>query len=145
MTWSWSTGTVTSPTITASCSAGAQVTYLDSYPLDQFSMYGAVPCATIKPNACGSTASKDELDQVKMLLLTNCTFDGIVYDVERVMQECLAIKPDLVFLWDEAWFAFAGFHPIYRRRTAMAAARRLQQRYRSAQYAERIRRSAGGR
>ena len=61
------------------------------------------------------------LDQVKMLALTNCTFDGIVYDVERVMEECLAIKPDLVFLWDEAWFAFAGFHPVYRRRTAMAA------------------------
>jgi len=35
--------------------------------------------------------------------LTNCTFDGIVYNVERVMEECLAIKPDLVFLWDEAW------------------------------------------
>jgi arginine decarboxylase len=49
-----------------------------------------------------------------MLLLTNCTFDGIVYNVERVMEECLAIKPDLVFLWDEAWFAFARFGPTYR-------------------------------
>ena len=58
-----------------------------------------------------------------MISLTNCTFDGIVYDVERVMEECLAIKPDLVFLWDEAWFAFARFHPVYRTRTAMAAAR----------------------
>jgi arginine decarboxylase len=65
-----------------------------------------------------------------MLALTNCTFDGIVYDVERVTEECLAIKPDLVFLWDEAWFAFAGFHPTYRRRTAMATARRLRERYR---------------
>src|SRR6266576_429574 len=55
----------------------------------------------------------DELDQV---LLTNCTFDGVVYDVERVMEECLAITPDLIFLWDEAWFAFARFHPTYRRR-----------------------------
>ena len=54
-----------------------------------------------------------------MLMLTNCTFDGIVYDVQRVMEECLAIKPDLVFLWDEAWFAFARFHPVYRPRTAM--------------------------
>ena len=36
------------------------------------------------------------------------------------MEECLAIKPDLVFLWDEAWFAFARFHPVYRTRTAMA-------------------------
>ena len=114
---------------------GARVTYLDSYPLDQFSMYGAVALATIT-QCLREYRQQGRLDQVKMLSLTNCTFDGIVYDVERVMHECLAIKPDLVFLWDEAWFAFAGFHPIYRRRTAMAAARRLQQRYRSAQYAE---------
>jgi arginine decarboxylase len=31
-------------------------------------------------------------------MLTNCTFDGIVDDVGRVMEECLAIKPDVVFL-----------------------------------------------
>ena len=67
-------------------------------------------------------------------MLTNCTFDGIVYDPARVMEECLAIKPDLVFLWDEAWFAFARFHPVYRRRTAMAAARQLLDRYRSPEY-----------
>ena len=66
-----------------------------------------------------------------MMSLTNCTFDGIVYDVERVMEECLAIKPDLVFLWDEAWFAFARFHPVYRARTAMAAARKLRERCRT--------------
>ena len=58
--------------------------------------------------------------------LTNCTFDGIVYDVQRVIEECLAIKPDLVFLWDEAWFAFARFHPVYRNRTAMASAKALR-------------------
>ena len=33
-----------------------------------------------------------------MLVLTNCTFDGHIYNVERVMEECLAIKPDLIFL-----------------------------------------------
>ena len=43
-----------------------------------------------------------------MLLLTNCTFDGHVSNVERIMHECLAIKPDMVFLWDEAWFGFAA-------------------------------------
>src|SRR5260370_25098483 len=69
-----------------------------------------------------------------MLLLTNCTFDGIVYDVERVMQECLAIKPDLIFLWDEAWFAFARFHPVYRPRTAMRAARTLAETLRLPEY-----------
>jgi arginine decarboxylase len=31
-----------------------------------------------------------------------------------------------VFLWDEAWFAFARFHPVYRNRTAMASAKALR-------------------
>jgi arginine/lysine/ornithine decarboxylase len=39
-----------------------------------------------------------------------------------VMEECLAIKPDLIFLWDEAWFGFARFSPFLRPRTAMGAA-----------------------
>jgi arginine decarboxylase len=116
--------------------AGAQTNYLDAYPLDHYSIYGAVPLETIKRQLLAYRRA-GRLDQVKMLALTNCTFDGIVYDVERVMEECLAIKPDLVFLWDEAWFAFAGFHPIYRRRTAMATARRLRERYRDPTYRHR--------
>ena len=31
-----------------------------------------------------------------MIILTNCTFDGLVYNVQRFMEELLAIKPDLV-------------------------------------------------
>ena len=104
--------------------AGAMVTYLDAYRLNQYSMYGAVPLREIKSQLLALRRA-GKLDRVKMLLLTNCTFDGIVYDVQRVMQECLAIKPDLIFLWDEAWFAFARFHPVYRPRTAMRAARTL--------------------
>ena len=109
--------------------AGAQVVYLDSYPLNEYSMYGAVPLAEIKRQLLELRAA-GKLDRVRMLLLTNCTFDGVVYNVERVMEECLAIKPDLVFLWDEAWFAFARFGPTYRQRTAMNAANNLRQRLR---------------
>lgn len=116
--------------------AGALTNYLDAYPLDEFSMYGAVPLESIKAQLLAYRRA-GRLDEVKMLALTNCTFDGIVSDVERVMEECLAIKPDLVFLWDEAWFAFAAFHPTYRRRTAMATARRLRQRYRDPAYRDR--------
>ncbi len=126
--------------------AGAHVCYLDSYPLDDYSMYGAVTLREIKRTLL-MYKKAGRLDKVKMLLLTNCTFDGIVYNVERVMEECLAIKPDLIFLWDEAWFAFARFTPTYRRRTAMATASRLHARYRTAEYAERYadfaQRSAG--
>ena len=114
---------------------GAHVVYLDSYPLHQYSMYGAVPLRVIK-KALLALRRDGKLDRVRMLLLTNCTFDGIVYNVERFMEECLAIKPDLVFLWDEAWFAFARFGPTYRLRTAMHAAAVLREKYRSQSYRE---------
>ncbi|QJF53348.1 aminotransferase class I/II-fold pyridoxal phosphate-dependent enzyme [Roseobacter ponti] len=110
--------------------AGAQVCYLDSYPLNEYSMYGAVPLKEIKHQLLKLKA-EGKLDKVRMLLLTNCTFDGLVYNVERVMEECLAIKPDLIFLWDEAWFAFARFNPTYRQRTAMTAANTLRSRFRT--------------
>lgn len=115
--------------------AGAHVCYLDAYPLENYTMYGGVPLRHIKETLLAYRRA-GRLDQVKMMTLTNCTFDGITYDVERVMTECLAIKPDLIFLWDEAWFAFAGFHPTYRRRTGMATAERLRQRFQSAAYRE---------
>jgi arginine decarboxylase len=113
--------------------AGAYPVYLDSYPIEEYSMYGAVPIAQIKSRLL-QLKEAGRLDEVKMLLLTNCTFDGLVYNVERVMEEALAIKPDLVFLWDEAWFAFAGFANNYRQRTAMVTAKKLYDKYNSPKY-----------
>ncbi|CAM5513972.1 MULTISPECIES: aminotransferase class I/II-fold pyridoxal phosphate-dependent enzyme [Streptomyces] len=115
--------------------AGAHVVYLDAYPLDRYGMYGAVPVKEIKRKLL-MLRREGILHRVKLLLLTNCTFDGIVYNPSRVMEECLALKPDLAFLWDEAWFAFAHFHPVYRRRTAMAGAREMVDRFRDAHYAD---------
>ncbi|MEC7257810.1 MAG: beta-eliminating lyase-related protein, partial [Pseudomonadota bacterium] len=110
--------------------AGANVVYMDSYPLHEYSMYGAVPIHEIKHTLLKLRAA-GKLDRVRMVLLTNCTFDGLVYNVERVMEECLAIKKDLIFLWDEAWFAFARFGPTYRQRTAMSVANTLRERLKS--------------
>jgi arginine decarboxylase len=115
--------------------AGAQVVYLDSYPLNEYSMYGAVPLREVKRKLL-QLKEAGLLDRVRMLLLTNCTFDGLVYNVERVMEECLAIKPNLVFLWDEAWFAFARFGPTYRQRTAMNAAETLRTRFKTIEHQE---------
>jgi arginine decarboxylase len=120
--------------------AGANVVYLEAYPLNEYAMYGAVPLREIKSKLLALRRA-GKLDRVKMMSLTNCTFDGIVYDVERVMEECLAIKPDLVFLWDEAWFAFAGFHPVYRTRTAMASARAVRERLQDPDYKHRFEKS----
>jgi len=61
--------------------------------MTEYSMYGAVPLRTIK-QALLNLKSEGRLDRVKMVTLTNCTFDGHVYNTRRVMEECLAIKPD---------------------------------------------------
>jgi len=113
--------------------SGAYPVYLDSYPIEKYSMYGAVPLEQIKEKLLQLKAA-GRLSKVKMLLLTNCTFDGLVYNVQRVMEEVLAIKPDMIFLWDEAWFAFAGFTYTYKQRTGMYSARKLAGKYKSTKY-----------
>lgn len=115
--------------------SGAQPYYVEAFPLTQYSMYGAVPLRTIK-QALFDCMAEGTLDRVKVVDMTNCTFDGHMYNPRRVMEECLAIKPDLIFLWDEAWFGFARFNPLHRRRTAMGAAAALTERYRSKAYRE---------
>ncbi|OZI60683.1 decarboxylase [Bordetella genomosp. 11] len=106
--------------------SGAQPFYVEAFPMMEYSMYGAVPLRTIK-QALLDLKAAGRLDRVAMITLTNCTFDGHIYNTRRVMEECLAIKPDLIFLWDEAWFGFARWSPFLRPRTAMGAAAALEQ------------------
>lgn len=105
---------------------GGQPLYVEAYPLMRYSMYGAVPLSTIK-QALLNLKAEGRLDKVRMLDLTNCTFDGHMYNTRRVMEECLAIKPDLIFLWDEAWSGFAHWSPFLRPRTAMGAAEAIEE------------------
>jgi arginine decarboxylase len=55
------------------------------------------------------------------------------------MEEVLAIKPDICFLWDEAWYAFATAVPWARQRTAMIAAEQLESMFSSPAYAQEYR------
>ncbi len=116
--------------------AGAHPVYMDPYPLREYTMYGAVTLREIKRHLLDLKRA-GKLDRVRMLLLTNCTFDGVIYNPYMVMREVLAIKPDMVFVWDEAWYAFARFSTGYRRRSAMAAARRIRYELESDAYRER--------
>jgi len=50
-------------------------------------------------------------------VLTNSTYDGLCYNVQRV-QELLGQSVDRM-LFDEAWFGYARFNPVYRDRFAM--------------------------
>ena len=50
-------------------------------------------------------------------MVTNSTYDGLCYNVNRVVEQLADSVPRVHF--DEAWYAYAKFHPIYRGRFAM--------------------------
>ncbi|RCG31632.1 arginine decarboxylase [Sphaerisporangium album] len=51
-------------------------------------------------------------------VITNSTYDGLCYDAVRVGELLSGSVPRLHF--DEAWFAYGRFHPLYARRYGMA-------------------------
>ena len=50
-------------------------------------------------------------------VITNSTYDGLTYNVGRVL-ECVGDALDRIH-FDEAWYGYARFHPLYRGRFAM--------------------------
>ena len=114
---------------------GAYPYFLNTYPLPKYAMFGAVTLKDIK-QALLNLKRQGCLEKVKLIVLTNSTFDGLIYNTEQVMEEVLAIKPDIVFHWDEAWFSFAHFNPLYKTRSAMSVATRLNSKFSSNVYRE---------
>ena len=54
---------------------------------------------------------------VKMSALTNSTYDGICYNTVRIKEQLERSVENLHF--DEAWYAYAKFHPVYRHHFGM--------------------------
>lgn len=112
---------------------GAYPIFLETYPLPEYDLYGGIDLAQIKAVML-DLKRHGRLDRLKQITLTNSTFDGLIYHSERFMMEILAIKPDIIFHWDEAWSAFSYFHPLYYSRTAMTAVSKIRQRMQSHDY-----------
>ena len=55
--------------------------------------------------------------KIKMSALTNSTYDGICYNTIRIREQLEASVENLHF--DEAWYAYAKFHPVYRHHFGM--------------------------
>lgn len=88
-----------------------------------YGMIGLVPIHRftkehIQQLIANSPFSKDAVSQQPTYaVVTNSTYDGLCYDVYRVVEELSQSVPRIHF--DEAWYAYAKFHPIYRGRFAM--------------------------
>lgn len=114
---------------------GAFPIFLETYPLVDYDLYGGVALSQIKAVML-DLKKHGRLGKLKQITLTNSTFDGLIYDAEHFMMEILALKPDVIFHWDEAWFAFAQFHPLYHGRTAMTAVSKIRHRLQDNAYHE---------
>ncbi|GAA4806424.1 arginine decarboxylase [Streptomyces ziwulingensis] len=77
-----------------------------------YGLIGPVPPGTLAQAAAPSAGP------AALAVLTNSTYDGICYDTVRASELLAARTPRILF--DEAWLAYAHFHPLFRRRYAMA-------------------------
>lgn len=58
------------------------------------------------------TGKENKITGYKMSALTNSTYDGICYNVSKIKQSLESHVENLHF--DEAWYAYAKFHPLYK-------------------------------
>jgi arginine/lysine/ornithine decarboxylase len=75
------------------------------------------PEAVRKHGAANPLVAKANRPKPKHTIITNSTYDGLIYNVERVIE----IAGDAIdrLHFDEAWYAYARFNPLYRGRHAM--------------------------
>lgn len=65
-----------------------------------------------------SLLSNDAQDKMPVYaIITNCTYDGLIYDVTSLTKTLSKSVARIKF--DEAWYAYAKFHPLYQGRFAM--------------------------
>jgi arginine decarboxylase len=101
---------------------GARPVYLTP-TRNGYGMIGLVPLKRFTPEAIKDLIAKSPFSagaasqEPVHAVVTNSTYDGLCYDVNRVVTELAQSVPRIHF--DEAWYAYAKFHPIYRGRFAM--------------------------
>jgi arginine decarboxylase len=88
-----------------------------------YGMIGLVPLKRFSPESVRELIAKSPFSadarsqDPTYAVVTNSTYDGLCYDVDRVVEELAKSVPRVHF--DEAWYAYAKFHQIYKGRYAM--------------------------
>ncbi|MGR4878084.1 Orn/Lys/Arg decarboxylase N-terminal domain-containing protein [Streptomyces sp. LARHCF249] len=84
-------------------------------PLPPHATEAAAVASRIAANPLTADAVSSE---AQYAVVTNSTYDGLCYDTLQVARALAPSAPRLHF--DEAWFAYARFHPLYAGRYGMA-------------------------
>ncbi|MEV6332051.1 Orn/Lys/Arg decarboxylase N-terminal domain-containing protein [Streptomyces sp. NPDC051909] len=89
-----------------------------------YGLAGPLPPARTAADAVAALIAEHPLaaealsPQAQYAVLTNSTYDGLCYDTVQAARTLAPSTPRLHF--DEAWFAYARFHPLYAGRYGMA-------------------------
>jgi arginine decarboxylase len=84
-------------------------------PLWRFSPENVKALIEKSPFTAGAASTKPTY-----AVVTNSTYDGLCYDVNKVVEQLAQSVPRVHF--DEAWYAYAKFHELYEGRYAMGVA-----------------------
>jgi len=90
---------------------------------NHYGIIGLIPPARLEPKAIAESIAQNPLAKQASAkrpvyaVVTNCTYDGMCYDATGA-QERLAKSVDRIH-FDEAWYAYARFNPMYSGRHAM--------------------------
>jgi arginine decarboxylase len=88
-----------------------------------YGMIGLVPLKRFSPKNVQKLIAKSPFSkgarsqEPTYAVVTNSTYDGLCYNVDQVVEQLAKSVPRVHF--DEAWYAYAKFHPIYKGRYAM--------------------------
>src|SRR6056297_587686 len=85
--------------------AGAEPIYLMPSVNNKYGIFGPIPKKRIIESMDEALENNKNL---KAIILTNCTYDGLIYDIEDIVTE--AHKRNIKVIVDEAWFGYANFH-----------------------------------
>lgn len=90
---------------------------------NRYGIIGPIPPERLEPQAIARSIEENPLargagrKQAVYAVITNCTYDGMCYDAATA-QDALAQSVDRIH-FDEAWYGYARFNPMYADRYAM--------------------------
>jgi len=90
---------------------------------NRYGIIGPIPPQQLSPKSIAKAIASNPLvklaphEKPVYAVVTNCTYDGMCYDATKV-QDLLGQSSDRVH-FDEAWYGYARFNPMYRDRHAM--------------------------
>ena len=96
--------------------SGAVPRYLPSHWNPRLGVWGPVSISDIERELDSSETAP------KLLILTTCTYEGILYPVWEVARLCE--RKGVLFYADEAWAGYLNFHPFYTYATPAGPTRR---------------------